>query len=829
MMNSESPITNHQSPILFMLAFIIGTLAACTPAETPATPYTPTPPPVAPASAVENDTHTTIAWTDGDQPGRTISLFFDSDDSGFDGTLIVADIPAADPHNQFEWHTAAVPNGDYWVYATVDDGTQLQKAYIAGPIAIRHSAACFAPDGKENLLPNGSFEAGILAPTGWSVKKPAFTRERIWEFGWENDSATAHSGNRAVRIANVLNGINSDSAWKDRVIVESEKLDLPAPGENLLLTAWLRTENVAAGHVLFRLKYFDGNGKQLTASGLDTDTFYAGDGVSGKWRRVALLIAPPHQAEKITVSVSLDNSPGTLWVDDMALIPLSAADVARLDPADRFAAPPIAVATAPPEIPPAPADWGATVAQDSSGAWWLVGADGTPFWGTGISYGANQVLLDAVEMDAETYRRTTQVMARNALSVNMDWRADENSPAENYVEWLNFSTESDISAPESEWVMKDRDGNSQGDYPHNFPDVFSPIWQENARNEAEKLLANDGAALKNPRVLGYWTDNEFAFGDLYDFLWGDTAQLAFVDWLQGKNDLPSVDAVFAAAGSNINLDIPAGFEHPAPYASIENLNRAWSSPAHKYRYKTFDDILGNDKPYLRGHGDPVRADLFAFERVVYKIYVDTIVDNIRRVEDDFIARTGQGMHHLIFSNRFDPSRPAALDDLRRNMDIFSRFDVIALNWYPDFNRSRTFHSRTWMEMVKETFHDTTGRPVFISEFGLAAEDSSVPVSRWRAKTVSSQYRRGWGYKNLMATWANLPWVVGANWYQWANQYGGNGNDPRNSGVVDDAGNFYTPLTDVIRSVNEQLQSVARSGSFSLDEIDWHTAEIDVCE
>lgn len=857
-----------------LLVIIIGLTAACTPAETasPPTPMaTARPTPViptgtvmprndiptataAPATAVMpiptttpvpvavSDTHTTIAWTDNNQPGQTFSLFYDTDDRNFDGTLIVADIPAADPANQFEWYTAAVPDGTYFVYAAVDDGAQVSNFYIAGPIAVRHDTTCFSPTGRENVLSNGSFESGFLAPAGWKIKKPAFTRERAWDFGWENDPARAHDGSRAIRIGGVVNGVHSDSAWKDRVIVESDMRDLPVPGGKYLLTAWVRTENVAAGHVMFRLKYYDADGAQLSLAGHGTDTFFAGDGVSEGWRQVAFLVDTPHwdappypanaRAAKITVSVSLDNSPGTLWVDDISLVALTEAEFERLDPANRYRPPALASADAPPELPAPPPGWGASVARDATGAWWLVGADGSAFWATGVNTSANEKLLAAVGLSAETYRKTAQAMARSALNFNANWRtatANGFSPAENYIQWLNFSTETDISAPEDVWVMKDRDGNLLGDYPHYFPDVFSVAWQENARNEAKKLLEHDGEALTNPRVLGYWTDNEWAYGDLYDFLWGDTAQLAFADWLQGENDLPSVDARFAAAGSTINLDVPPGFEHPAPYRTVENLNRAWSSPYHTYRYQSFRDVFGADKPYLRGHDDPVKADLFAFERVIYKIYVDTIVDNIRRVEDDFIARTGQGMRHLIFSNRFDVERPAALDALRRNMDIFSRFDVIALNWYPDFNRSRTFQPRAWMEMVQATFFTPTQRPLYIAEFGLAAEDAAVPVMRWRPKTVAHQYQRGWAYANLVSTWANLPYVIGANWYQWANGYGDAGDDPRNSGLVDDAGNFYVPLTDVMRSVNGQVNRLARSGAFSPDDIDWGAVEIDLCE
>lgn len=812
------------------------TIPVATALPATAVSLTPTPAPVA-----VSDIHTTIVWMDNNQPGQTFSLFYDTDARDFDGVLMVADIPAADPTNQFEWYTAAVPDGDYWIYAAVDDGAQVQNFYIAGPIAVRHEVRCFSPAGRENILSNGSFEAGFLSPADWKIKKPAFTRERAWDFGWENDPAQAHDGARAIRIGGVLNGVHSDSAWKDRVIVESEPRDLPVPGGKYLLTAWVRTEAVAAGHVMFRLKYYDANGEQLPLTGHGTDTFFAGDGASDGWQRVAFLVNTPHwdappypetaRAAKITVSVSLDNAPGTLWVDDISLVTLSDAEFERLDPANRFV-PPVLVAGAPPKLPAPPSGWGASVAQDATGAWWLVGADGAAFWATGVNTSANEKLLAAVGLPAETYRKTAQAMAHSALNFSANWRAPTAggfSFTENYIEWLNFSTETDISAPEDEWVMKDRDGNLLGDYPHYFPDVFSVAWQENAQNEAKKLLAHDGEALTNPRVLGYWTDNEWAYGDLYDFLWGDTAQLAFADWLQGRNDLPAVDARFAAAGSTINVDIPPGFEHAAPYVTIESLNRAWSSPYHTYRYQSFRDVFSADKPYLRGHDDPVQADLFAFERVIYKIYVDTIVDNIRRVEDDFIARTGQGMRHLIFSNRFDVERPAALEALRRNMDIFSRFDVIALNWYPDFNQSRTFQPRAWMEMVLATFFDPTQRPLYIAEFGLAAEDAGVPVMRWRPKTVARQYQRGWAYANLVSVWANLPYVIGANWYQWANGYGDDGDDPRNSGLVDDAGNFYVPLTDVMRSVNGQVNQLARDGAFSLDDIDWGAVEIDLCE
>ena len=160
------------------------------------------------------------------------------------------------------------------------------------------------------------------------------------------------------------------------------------------------------------------------------------------------------------------------------------------------------------------------------------------------------------------------------------------------------------------------------------------------------------------------------------------------------------------------------------------------------------------------------------------------------------------------------------------MDIFSRFDVVAVNVYPTFNKTGSYIPLKRMEMVKTTFHDTTGRPLYISEFGVSAEDADdyttepyLFVARWRTKVVEHQYQRGWAYKNFVSTWANLPYVIGANWFRWANSYGDlSGNDVRNSGLVDDKNQYYVDLTDNVRSVNQQVNAIKRSGSFTLTDI-----------
>ena len=56
-----------------------------------------------------------------------------------------------------------------------------------------------------------------------------------------------------------------------------------------------------------------------------------------------------------------------------------------------------------------------------------------------------------------------------------------------------------------------------------------------------------------------------------------------------------------------------------------------------------------------------------------------------------------------------------------------------------------------------------------------------------------------------------------------------GSDVRNSGLVDDNNNYYTQLTNQVRSVNESVTHIFRSPGFSLEDIQWQSVEIEICQ
>jgi hypothetical protein len=102
----------------------------------------------------------TIKWTDEDADSNASILFYyDTDDSGADGTLIVSGIledpdPAGGDYDKFIWDTSEMPEGSYYVYAVINDGYHPPMIdYSEGPVDIDHSISAFKlkpSDGESN-------------------------------------------------------------------------------------------------------------------------------------------------------------------------------------------------------------------------------------------------------------------------------------------------------------------------------------------------------------------------------------------------------------------------------------------------------------------------------------------------------------------------------------------------------------------------------------------------------------------------------------------------------------------------------------------------------
>ncbi len=102
-------------------------------------------------------TRIAIAWTDADPDSNAeISLYFDTNGQGADGVLI-QDGLREDPDgsaDSFTWDTAALPDGTYYIYAVITDGTTTRVAYAPAAITIDRT-----PPAVAALPAGGSFTA----------------------------------------------------------------------------------------------------------------------------------------------------------------------------------------------------------------------------------------------------------------------------------------------------------------------------------------------------------------------------------------------------------------------------------------------------------------------------------------------------------------------------------------------------------------------------------------------------------------------------------------------------------------------------------------------
>lgn len=84
----------------------------------------------------------TFRWnyTDNDSSGKhTLSLYRDTNNSGFNGTLIASGIDTT--AGSYTWDTSRLAEGTYYIYATFSDGTNSNRTYARWPIVVSHTVS----------------------------------------------------------------------------------------------------------------------------------------------------------------------------------------------------------------------------------------------------------------------------------------------------------------------------------------------------------------------------------------------------------------------------------------------------------------------------------------------------------------------------------------------------------------------------------------------------------------------------------------------------------------------------------------------------------------
>jgi len=85
------------------------------------------------------DLEFTVNWSVADADGSpTVSLYYDTDSTGYNGTLIAANLAASGGSGSYSWNVSGLAEGKYWLYAVVSDGINENRAYAGGPLIVDH-------------------------------------------------------------------------------------------------------------------------------------------------------------------------------------------------------------------------------------------------------------------------------------------------------------------------------------------------------------------------------------------------------------------------------------------------------------------------------------------------------------------------------------------------------------------------------------------------------------------------------------------------------------------------------------------------------------------
>ncbi|MGC4032976.1 MAG: hypothetical protein QM754_14815 [Tepidisphaeraceae bacterium] len=285
--------------------------------------------------------------------------------------------------------------------------------------------------------------------------------------------------------------------------------------------------------------------------------------------------------------------------------------------------------------------------------------------------------------------------------------------------------------------------------------MWHPDWSKIMDETVSRAVAN----LKdNKNLVGYFTDNELDWSD------ASVGPRLYFDGLP--------------AGDPNRIEVIKSIK--ALWPTVEAYNTAW-----KAQLKNWSDL--DTQPTLSRDADSAYTQLFSAW--------------LEKLATEYFARTSaiirkHDPNHLILGVRFAGMAPREVVRASRNYT-----DAQSLNYYvPDAQLDPDMFSMMYAE---------SGQPIILSEYGFHALDnrSGSRNTYGFQGQLPDQQARAEAYQLFTSRLARLPYVVGADWFQWSDEPpSGRSSDGEdvNFGIVDVDDKPYEQLVAAIRETTPQL-------------------------
>lgn len=288
---------------------------------------------------------------------------------------------------------------------------------------------------------------------------------------------------------------------------------------------------------------------------------------------------------------------------------------------------------------------------------------------------------------------------------------------------------------------------------------YSPQWAATAEDAVRRQVI---PLRDNRNLVGYFLDNELDWGD------GGAGPGYYFDRLPA--DDPN------------RLQVLGVIRELWP--TIADFNRDWGTDYESFTALQHTEALPAE-----------RGDAYGRLMGVW----------IERLARDYFALTTRLVrqydpNHLILGVRYKGYAPREVVRASRNLT-----DVQSLNYY-------VADGRLDYDMFRMMTEESGGQPVMITEYAFHALDgrSGNRNNVGFAAQVPDQQARADGYRLFTTRLARVPWVIGADWFQWSDEPPSgrrmDGEDV-NFGIVDVDDRIYETLADAVRSVTPLLNDL----------------------
>ncbi|WP_337913925.1 chitobiase/beta-hexosaminidase C-terminal domain-containing protein [Cohnella zeiphila] len=288
-------------------------------------------------------------------------------------------------------------------------------------------------------------------------------------------------------------------------------------------------------------------------------------------------------------------------------------------------------------------------------------------------------------------------------------------------------------------------------------DIYAP----DAEAKLDKAIAAAVAPHKDdPMLVGYFIGNEYDFHRFY-------------------TEVPKLKASKAALKAKLVATLQA------KYGTIAAFNAAW-----KTNFKSFSDL---NEAELTLNASPAWRDMESFFSDYLNQFFGTVSKLYRKYDPN----------HLLLGDRWITTT-FHNEKVRQTLsEVEGKYmDVISINYY-------TYKIET--DLLNEVNELSGGKPILMSEFGYGTSEQGLQPLM--LNSAVNQFQRGMRYRNFVEGVASLPYVVGADLFNYVDQAGlgrywqGEWGEHYNSGLVNVADRPYKDYLSGIMATNDDIYKV----------------------